>query len=118
MRQYWITLLLVFSLAWQSLANAGYGVVTAHQEQEQHEQLHFQGVSHHHDEHAEDFHEDDSVLSLVHMISDACHCSPALLVSQDIPAGPLSAGRPVIEPDRAMAWLLPDPLDRPPKRQA
>jgi hypothetical protein len=118
MRKICVTLLLVICIGWQSLASTGYGVLTASEEQEQHEQLHFQGIAHHHDKHAEDFHEDDSVSSLAHMICDASHCSPALLFSQCSQFELVTATRSVIEPQRARDWLLPNQLDRPPKQQA
>lgn len=106
---------LIFCMGWQSLAFAGFGVLVAHEDQEQHEFLHFQGVSHHHDEHAEDFHEDKSVASTLHVLSDASqfssalpshHCSSPVLPGTDQPSVMRLLSR---------SQLLPEVLDRPPK---
>ena len=77
-----VTVFLILCMGWQSLAFAGFGALVAHEEHAQHELLHFQGVAHHHDDHADGFHEDNSTASTVHGLSDACQYSGKLTVLQ------------------------------------
>lgn len=111
-----VTTFLILSLSWQSLAFAGFGALVAHEDQEQHEILHFEGVAHHHDEHGDGFHEDDSMASTMHVLADATQFSPAL----PSPLGSVpclsGADQPLVAQLPARALLLPDGLDRPPKR--
>lgn len=111
-------LFLILCMGWQSLAFAGFGALVAHQDQEHHELLHFQGVAHHHDEHAEDFHEDNSMASAVHALSDASHFSPVLPSPQGSSPGLTGADQPSLERLLPKALLLPNGLDRPPKPAA
>jgi hypothetical protein len=108
--------LLILCLSWQSLALAGLGALVAHEDQEQHELLHFQGVAHHHDEHGDGIHEDDSMASTMHVLADSAQFSPAL----PSPVGSVpclsGADQPFVVQLPARAFLLPDGLDRPPKR--
>ena len=106
---------LILCMGWQSLAFAGFGALVAHEEQEQHELLHFQGVAHHHDEHAEDFHEDDSMASTEHALSDASQFSPALPSPQVSSPGLPGTDQLSVDLLLFRAQLLPDGLDRPPK---
>jgi hypothetical protein len=113
-----VKVFLILCMGWQSLVFAGFGALVEHQEQEQHELLHFQGVAHHHDEHAEDFHEDKSTASTAHCLSDACQFSSALPTPQC--SLPLLPGTYHLSVDRyfSRGQLLPDSLDRPPKPTA
>ena len=113
-----VKVFLILCMGWQSLVFAGFGALVAHQEQEQHELLHFQGVAHHHDEHAEDFHEDKSTASTAHCLSDACQFSSALPTPQC--SLPLLPGTYHLSVERFLSsgQLLPDGLDRPPKPRA
>jgi len=118
MLQNLVKVFLILCMGWQSLVFAGFGALVAHQEQEQHELLHFQGVAHHHDEHAEDFHEDKSTASTAHCLSDACQFSSALPTPQC--SLPLLPGTYHLSVERyfSRGQLLPDSLDRPPKPTA
>lgn len=78
MRRRLTSLLLVFCMCWQSLAFAGAGVLVTEGNELLHEVLHFEGVAHHHDDPAGDFHQDDSPASMQHAIDDACVFAPAL----------------------------------------
>ena len=113
-----VKVFLILCMGWQSLVFAGFGALVAHQEQEQHELLHFQGVPHHHDEHAEDFHEDKSTASTAHCLSDTCQFSSALPTPQC--SLPLLPGTYHLSVERyfSRGQLLPDSLDRPPKPTA
>ena len=110
-----VTAFLILCMGWQSLAFAGFDALVAHEEHEQHELLHFQGVAHHHDDHAEDFHEDNSTASTVHGLSDASQFSSALPTSQGSSPGLPGADQPSVEHLLSRAQLLPGGLDRPPK---
>ena len=112
------TFFLVLCMGWQSLAFAGFGALVAHEEQEQHELLHFQGVAHHHDGHAEDFHEDNSTASTVHGLSDTCQFSSALPSPQCSLALLPGTYQLSLEHFFSRGQLLPDGLDRPPKPRA
>ncbi len=109
---------LILCMGWQSLAFAGFGALVAHEEHEQHELLHFQGVAHHHDDHADDFHEDNSTASTVHALSDASQFSPTLPSPQG--SSPVLPGTEQPSVDRLLSrgQLPPDGLDRPPKPRA
>jgi hypothetical protein len=109
---------LILCMSWQSLAFAGFDALVAHANEEQHALLHFQGVAHHHDDHAEDFHEDDSVASTLHALSDASQFSPALPSPQACCTGLTDADQPSIERVLSRGQLLPDGLERPPKPMA
>ena len=113
-----VKVFLIFCMGWQSLAFAGAGALVAHEEQEQHELLHFQGVAHHHDDHAEDFHQDNSSASNAHCLSDACQFSLALPTPQSSLS--LLAGTYYLSLERFLSrgQLLPDGLERPPKPKA
>ena len=113
-----VKVFLIICMGWQSLAFAGVGALVAHANEEQHALLHFQGVAHHHDDHAEDFHEDDSTASTLHALSDASQFSPALPSPQACCPGLSGAVQPSVEPGLSRAQLQPDRLDRPPKRMA
>jgi hypothetical protein len=110
--------LLILCMGWQSLAFAGFGAVVAHEEQAQHELLHFEGVAHHHDEHGDGFHEDDSLASTMHVLADSGQFAPALPAPQgDLPCL-LGTNEPFVDLLYARALWLPDGLDRPPKTSA
>ena len=113
-----VKVFLILCMGWQSLVFAGFGALVAHEEQEQHELLHFQGVAHHHDDHAEDFHEDDSIASTLHVLSDASQFSLALPSPQC--SSPVLVGAYQLPLARffSRGQLLPDGLDRPPKPRA
>jgi hypothetical protein len=113
-----VTVFLILCMGWQSLAFAGFGALVAHEEQEQHELLHFQGVAHHHDEHAEDFHVDNSMASTAHCLSDACQFSSSLPSPQV--SLTVLPGTDQFSVDLLLfrVQLLPDRLDRPPKPMA
>lgn len=113
-----VTLFLILCMGWQSLAFAGVGALVANEDQEQHELLHFQGVAHHHDEHAGDFHADNSTASAVHALSDASQFSPALPTAQSSSPGLTGADRPSVEHLLTRPQLQPDGLERPPKPTA
>ena len=104
-----VKVFLIICMGWQSLAFAGVGALVAHANEEQHALLHFQGVAHHHDEHAEDFHEDDSVASTLHALSDASQ------FSQACGPGLNDADHPSVERVPPRGQLLLDGLERPPK---
>ena len=109
---------LILCMGWQSLAFAGFDALVAHANEEQHALLHFQGVAHHHDDHAEDFHEDDSMASTLHSLSDASQFSPALPSPQGSYPGLAGTDQPSVERVLPRGQLLPDGLDRPPKPMA
>ncbi len=113
-----VTVFLILCMGWQSLAFAGFGALVAHEEHAQHELLHFQGVAHHHDDHADDFHEDNSTASTVHGLSDASQFSLALPSPQC--SSPVLVGAYQLPLERffSRGQLLPDGLDRPPKPRA
>ena len=113
-----VKVFLILCMGWQSLAFAGFDALVAHANEEQHALLHFQGVAHHHDDHAEDFHEDDSIASTLHALSDASQFSPALPSPQACCPGLSGAVQPSVEPGLSRAQLQPDGLDRHPKRIA
>lgn len=115
MVQRWVTVFLILCVGWQLLAFAGFGALLAHEKQEQHELLHFQGAAHHHDDHAEDFHEDDSSASVVHVALDSSQFSPALPSPLGPPQGLSGVDRLTFERLMALAESIPDGLDRPPK---
>ncbi len=110
-----VKVFLIICMGWQSLAFAGVGALVAHANEEQHALLHFQGVAHHHDDHAEDFHEDDSVASTLHALSDASQFSPALPSPQACGPGLNDADHPSVERVPPRGQLLLDGLERPPK---
>jgi hypothetical protein len=113
-----VTAFLILCMGWQSLAFAGFGALMAHEEQEQHELLHFQGVAHHHDDHADDVHVDNSTASTVHVLCDASQFSSALLTPQfSTPVLP-GTDQPSVDRLPSRGQLLPDELDRPPKPTA
>ena len=113
-----IKVFLILCMGWQSLAFAGFDALVAHANEEQHALLHFQGVAHHHDEHAEDFHEDNSMASTVHALSDASQFSPALPSPQFSSPVPPGTDQPSVERLLSRGQLLPDGLERPPKPTA
>ena len=112
-------LVLVFTLlciCWQSLAYAGSGVVIAHDEEEAHALLHFEGQAHHHhDDGQGDFDQDESLDSVQHAMHDAGLFPPALMHLVDLH---ISAARPD-EPVPLARTQGSTPflrgLDRPPK---
>ncbi|MEY3924332.1 MAG: hypothetical protein RI915_1979 [Pseudomonadota bacterium] len=109
---------LILCMGWQSLAFAGFDALVAHANEEQHALLHFQGVAHHHDDHAEDFHEDDSIASTLHALSDASQFSPALPSPQTCCLSLTDADQPSVERVLPRVQLPPDGLERPPKPMA
>jgi hypothetical protein len=109
---------LILCMGWQSLAFAGFDALVAHANEEQHALLHFQGVAHHHDDHAEDFHEDDSIASTLHALSDASQFSPALPSPQTCCLGLTDADQASVERVLPRVQLPPDGLERPPKPMA
>ncbi len=113
-----VKVFLILCMGWQSLAFAGVGALVAHVNEEQHALLHFQGVAHHHDDHAEDFHEDDSIASTLHVLSDASQLSPALPSPQTSCLGLTNSNQPFVELVLPRGQLLPDGLERPPKPMA
>jgi hypothetical protein len=88
----------------------------ANEDQQQHELLHFHGVAHHHDEHGDGVHKDDSMASTVHFLADAAQFSPALPSPHGATPRVRVAERPLVAQLPARALWLPDGLDRPPKR--
>jgi hypothetical protein len=102
-------------MGWQSLAFAGVGALVAQVNEEQHALLHFQGVAHHHDDHAEDFHTDDSIASTLHVLSDASQFSPALPSLQICCLVLTNSNQLFVERVLPRGQLLPDGLERPPK---
>ena len=113
-----VKVFLILCMGWQSLAFAGFDALLAHANEEQHALLHFQGVAHHHDDHAEDFHEDDSVASTLHALPDASQFSPALPSPQACCPGLTGADQPSLERALPRGQLHPDGLERPPKPMA
>ena len=101
-----IKVFLILCMGWQSLAFAGFDALVAHANEEQHALLHFQGVAHHHDDHAEDFHEDDSIASTLHALSDASQFSPALPSPQTCCLGITYADQPSVERVHSRGQLL------------
>ena len=110
-----IKVFLILCMGWQSLAFAGFDALVAHANEEQHALLHFQGVAHHHDDHAEDFHEDDSIASTLHALSDASQFSPALPSLQICCLVLTNSNQLFVERVLPRGQLLPDGLERPPK---
>lgn len=100
---------------WQSLAHAGFAALTAHEDQQRHELLHFEGIAHHHDAHGEGIHEDDSVASVLHVLADASQFAPVLPCAPALWPAVAAADRALTEHRPERPWLLPRGLDRPPK---
>lgn len=110
-----VTMFLMLAIGWQSLAYAGFDALAAHEAEKQHELLHFKGVAHHHDEHGEAFHEDDSMASTMHVLSDSGQFSPVLPSAQGSLHGMSGADQPAVNHLLARALLMPGGLYRPPK---
>jgi hypothetical protein len=86
-----VTLLLIFCLCWQSLAQAGSAVALADAAELEHAVMHFHGEAHHHhDDHGgtSAVHQDDSAASTQHLLDDACTNAPALMPSVAMPLAP------------------------------
>jgi hypothetical protein len=113
-----IKVYLILCMGWHSLAFAGFGTLVAHANEKQHTLLHFQGISHHHDDHAEDFHEDESTASTLHALCDASQFSPALPSLHATCPDVFGALQPSVERVFSRGQLPPDGLDRPPKQTA
>jgi hypothetical protein len=95
----WLSILLVFCVCWQSLANAGLGVCAAESEEVAHALRHFEGSAHHHDLHDlhdAGCHQDDSGESTEHVMCDACLHAPALLTAAVLPFLCVGSAPPVI----------------------
>ena len=114
-----VTVFLILCMGWQSLAFAGFVVLVVHEEQEQHELLHFQGVAHHHDEHAGDFHKDNSIASTAHVLCDIGQFSTALPSPQfSSLVLPGTTDQPSVERLIPRIQFLSNGLYRPPKPTA
>jgi ABC-type nickel/cobalt efflux system permease component RcnA len=116
-----VAFLLTLCMCWQSLAFAGVGAVVASAEERVHQQLHFEDVAHHHDDHDHDDggpHQDDSTASVTHVTLDAGLFAPALTSAlilpllQPCPERPLPAALPA----HALPFLAG--LERPPRLTA
>ncbi|MEH0168525.1 hypothetical protein [Roseateles microcysteis] len=115
-----VAFILTLCMCWQSLAYAGAGVVMAQTDDHEHALMHFEGTSHHHDEHggADGWHQDESAASTGHLSADACVFPPALVF---LPTIELQA--PVsMQPESVLQAFLPlpflDGLERPPRLTA
>lgn len=110
-----LSILLVLCMLWQSLACAGLGVLVTEGKEMVHAMLHFEGVSHHHDDHVDGFHLDDSAASRQHVMNDACLFAPVLLAEVVLPLLSLRAERPAvaIATEPAQPFLMG--LERPPR---
>jgi hypothetical protein len=112
------TIFLILCMGWQSLAFAGFVVLVVHEEQEQHELLHFQRVAHHHDEHAKDFHKDNSIASTAHVLCDIGQFSSALPSLQFSSLVLTGTDQPSVERLIPRVQFLSNGLYRPPKPSA
>jgi hypothetical protein len=115
LRRHLLTLLLILSLCWQPLAQAGSPAAWIDSSESAHTMMHFDGVGHHHDGESGDIHQDDSPASLQHLLDDAGMNAPALMPHVSIPLGlptPCAIDAGVAMPAQA---LLADGLERPPR---
>lgn len=111
-----ITTCLIICTGWQSLAFAGFAALVADEDRKQHELLHFEGVAHHHDAHGDHFHQDDSLASTIHVLSDAGQFAPVLPSQQGSLPGMPGSEQPTADYLTSRALMMPNGLDRPPKR--
>lgn len=93
-------------------------MLVANDKQQRHELLHFEGVAHHHDDHDDGVHEDESMASTMHVLADAIQFSPAVPSSLEPVLSLSGSDRPTMLRPHAHAWLFPKGLDRPPKHTA
>lgn len=111
------TFFLMLCMCWQALAHADIAVVMADQEERPHALMHAQGQNHHHDDDgtANGIHEDQSLESIQHLVSDAGVHAPVLVSRLELSLPQLPPGMPV----PTAATPLPPPclavLERPPK---
>lgn len=114
------TFILMLCMCWQALAHAGIAVVVAGHEEQEHARMHFEGQAHHHDDHddhagADGVHEDHSVASAQHLVSDSGLYAPMLMSCVDLRLPPLPPEMPV----PTVATPPPPPClagpERPPK---
>jgi hypothetical protein len=113
-----VKVLLIICMGWQSLAFAGFDALVAHANEEQHALLHFQGVAHHHDEHAKDFHKDNSIASTTHVLCDIGQFSSALPSLQFSSLVLPGTDQPSVERLIPRVQFLSNGLYRPPKPSA
>lgn len=92
----WLSILLVICMCWQSLAYAGLGVLVTEGKEMVHAMLHFEGAAHHHDDHGDVFHQDDSTASEQHLMADACLFAPVLLTEIVLPVPNIGAAPPAV----------------------
>jgi hypothetical protein len=112
-----ISLFVMLSLCWQSLAYAGVGMVITQQHEQLHELLHFHGIAHEHHSHDDDapISLDDSVSSELHVINDHSVFSPALLMQPEpLYTTPVRGSLPESVSNHHPSAIL-DGLDRPPR---
>lgn len=114
-----LILVLIVCMCWQSLAFAGAGAVLTDGDEQRHEQLHFEDVAHHHDDHGDEgVHEDDSDASVTHVVLDAGLFAPALTSVASLPVPEQAPERPLQAalPTHPLPFL--DGLERPPRLTA
>lgn len=113
-----VAFVLTLCLCGHALAASGVGVALADAQEQAHAWLHFEGATHHHDDHDGGLHQDDSLASAVHVAVDAGQYAPALISVLVFEVMALAPSRPSL-------WALPvqpfpplDGLERPPRRTA
>jgi hypothetical protein len=120
MRRGLTTFILMLCMCWQALAHAGIAVVIADHEEQEHALMHFGAEGHHHDDDgdADGVHEDHSVASAQHLVSDSGLYAPMLMSCVDLRLPQLPPEMPV----PTVATPPPPPClagpERPPKSQS
>jgi ABC-type nickel/cobalt efflux system permease component RcnA len=86
MARRFVAFLLTLCMCWQTLAFAGAEVLVTEGQELAHAMLHFEGEAHHHHhDHDGDFHQDESLASVKHVMNDAGVFAPALLNAAALP---------------------------------
>jgi hypothetical protein len=111
----WLSTLLVLCMCWQSLVYAGLGVLVTEGQEMAHAVLHFEGTAHHHDDHGDGLHQDESPASQQHAMNDACLFAPALLTETALPVPRVRSAPPAVShPSEPPLPFLSGP-ERPPQ---
>lgn len=118
MRHPLTTLLLIFCLCWQSLAQAGTLVALADDVELAHEVMHFHGEAHHHNDHDGGIHQDGSAASTQHLLDDACLYPPALPSASAVLHLPAALADPPAKASAPTSAPFLDGLERPPRGRA
>lgn len=105
MRRSAVVLVMLFAMLWQSVALARVGSTVNVLADSGHTALHWQEEGHHHDEDGS-YHLDDSIESVLHVLSDHVSATAALLIAAAHDIRPLGSAAP--------AGLHATPMPNPP----